>query len=299
MLAFEPPHFGFPGDAGRQVASGLSRPRRAAANAVRDFMLGAKLMDGKGELLSFGGQVMKNDAGYDVSRLLAGSLDTISLIVEVSLKGCHCPCERRAYASRWIRRHAVPAGRLGRPALADLGEQLACRRADAAPVRRAGRRGVGGAEARRASSRWHAVLGPPARAGRHVLHLGRRTCQPVAPVAAVNSGAADAARRAMDRMGRRSALVAHRRRCSQRARRRRACPRPRHALRGGDRQAGVFHPMAPALASIHRNLKNEFDPAGIFNPGRMYMELQAMHSTLADFVQGTPEGQKAEAIIAS
>jgi len=86
MLAFEPPRFGAASTIGGVVAAGLSGPRRATAGAVRDFVLGAQLMDGRGELLNFGGQVMKNVAGYDVSRLLAGSLGTLGLITEVSLK---------------------------------------------------------------------------------------------------------------------------------------------------------------------------------------------------------------------
>ncbi|MGB7481076.1 MAG: glycolate oxidase subunit GlcE, partial [Burkholderiaceae bacterium] len=86
MLAFEPPHFGAGATVGGMVAAGLSGPRRQAAGAVRDFVLGAVLMDGRGEVLHFGGQVMKNVAGYDVSRLLAGSLGVLGLILEVSLK---------------------------------------------------------------------------------------------------------------------------------------------------------------------------------------------------------------------
>ncbi|MEG1054515.1 MAG: glycolate oxidase subunit GlcE, partial [Janthinobacterium sp.] len=86
MLAFEPPHFGPGATVGGVVASALSGPRRASAGALRDFVLGAVLMDGHGERLAFGGQVMKNVAGYDVSRLLAGSLGTLGLILEVSLK---------------------------------------------------------------------------------------------------------------------------------------------------------------------------------------------------------------------
>ena len=83
------------------LAAGLSGPRRAAVGAVRDFVLGAVLMDGRGEVLHFGGQVMKNVAGYDVSRLLAGSLGTLGLILEVSLKvlpqpasACHACASR-------------------------------------------------------------------------------------------------------------------------------------------------------------------------------------------------------------
>ena len=68
------------------MAAGLSGPRRPYAGAVRDFVLGVRLIDGKGNDLRFGGQVMKNVAGYDVSRLVAGSLGTLGLLLETSLK---------------------------------------------------------------------------------------------------------------------------------------------------------------------------------------------------------------------
>src|SRR5882672_10349624 len=89
MLSFEPPHFaqfGSGATLGGMIAAGLSGPRRQAAGALRDFVLGVKIMDGRGEVLAFGGQVMKNVAGYDVSRLMAGSLGTLGIILEVSLK---------------------------------------------------------------------------------------------------------------------------------------------------------------------------------------------------------------------
>ncbi len=85
-LAFEPPHFGPGATVGGMVAAGLSGPARATAGAVRDYLLGARFINGLGEHLSFGGQVMKNVAGYDVSRLMAGSWGTLGLITEVSLK---------------------------------------------------------------------------------------------------------------------------------------------------------------------------------------------------------------------
>ena len=85
-LPFEPPHFGPGATVGGMVAAGLSGPARASVGSVRDFVLGVTLLNGRGELLTFGGQVMKNVAGYDVSRLLAGSLGTLGVIVEVSLK---------------------------------------------------------------------------------------------------------------------------------------------------------------------------------------------------------------------
>ena len=83
---FEPPHFGAGATIGGMVAAGLSGPARASVGTVRDFVLGARVINGKGEHLTFGGQVMKNVAGYDVSRLLAGSWGQLGLITEVSLK---------------------------------------------------------------------------------------------------------------------------------------------------------------------------------------------------------------------
>ena len=85
-LAFEPPHFGAAATVGGMVAAGLAGPSRASVGGVRDHVLGAKLINGLGEELTFGGQVMKNVAGYDVSRVLAGSMGTLGLITEVSLK---------------------------------------------------------------------------------------------------------------------------------------------------------------------------------------------------------------------
>ena len=86
FLAFEPPHFGPDATVGGMVAAGLSGPSRATVGAVRDYILGARFINGLGEHLTFGGQVMKNVAGYDVSRLMAGSWGTLGLITEVSLK---------------------------------------------------------------------------------------------------------------------------------------------------------------------------------------------------------------------
>src|SRR5258706_3951299 len=91
LLAFEPPHFGDGATLGGTVAAGLSGPRRQAAGALRDFVLGVKVMDGRGEVLSFGGQVMKNVAGYDVSRVMAGALGTVGVILEGLLQALPVP----------------------------------------------------------------------------------------------------------------------------------------------------------------------------------------------------------------
>ncbi|HEX7438093.1 MAG TPA: glycolate oxidase subunit GlcE, partial [Caldimonas sp.] len=85
-LPFEPPRFAGGGSVGGMVAAGLSGPARASVGGVRDYVLGATILNGRGEVLTFGGQVMKNVAGYDVSRLMAGSLGILGVICEVSLK---------------------------------------------------------------------------------------------------------------------------------------------------------------------------------------------------------------------
>ncbi|WP_231968581.1 glycolate oxidase subunit GlcE [Polynucleobacter necessarius] len=86
VLAFEPPHFGEHATFGGAIASGLAGPGRISVGNFRDFVLGTRILDGKGQDLSFGGKVMKNVAGYDVSRLIPGSMGTLSLLLEASVK---------------------------------------------------------------------------------------------------------------------------------------------------------------------------------------------------------------------
>jgi glycolate oxidase FAD binding subunit len=86
MLAFEPPAFGDNATLGGTIACNFSGPRRAYSGAARDSVLGTKIINGKAEVLSFGGEVMKNVAGYDISRLMAGAMGTLGVLLEVSLK---------------------------------------------------------------------------------------------------------------------------------------------------------------------------------------------------------------------
>ena len=86
MLPCEPPSFGEGATVGGMIACGLSGPRRPWSGSVRDFVLGTRVITGLGKHLRFGGEVMKNVAGYDLSRLMAGSYGTLGLITEVSLK---------------------------------------------------------------------------------------------------------------------------------------------------------------------------------------------------------------------
>ena len=93
MLAFEPPHFGPHTTLGGTIACNLSGPRRPYAGSARDFVLGTRIINGRGEILKFGGQVMKNVAGYDVSRLMAGSFGTLGVLLEISLKTLPRPAQ--------------------------------------------------------------------------------------------------------------------------------------------------------------------------------------------------------------
>lgn len=95
MLAFEPPSHGVAATLGGAVAAGLSGPRRPYAGALRDFVLGVCIINGKGQILHFGGKVMKNVAGFDVARLMAGAFGRLGVVLEVSLKVLPRPVHER------------------------------------------------------------------------------------------------------------------------------------------------------------------------------------------------------------
>ena len=279
MLAFEPPHFAqfaqFGGGAtiGGVIAAGLSGPRRASSGAVRDFMLGAKLMDGKGEELDFGGKVMKNVAGYDVSRLLAGSLGTLGLILEVSVKVLpRAPREgtlrfenvSELDAIRWLNEWA------GQP----LPMSASCWHDGVLTVRLSGAhaavdaaiRSLGGDVMPDCARFWAGL-----REQRHAFFEGDmplwRLSVP-STVGAIVLGSPQliewgGAQRWLRAPG--DAAAAERIRATVRA-------AGGHAtlFRGGDENVSVSQPLAPALARIHARLKASFDPANVFNRGRMF-----------------------------
>ncbi len=279
MLAFEPPHFGPGATVGGMVACALSGPRRASAGAVRDFVLGAGLMDGRGQALRFGGQVMKNVAGYDVSRLLAGSLGTLGLILEASLKVLPLPPRE---ISLCFALGEIEALRLlnqwaGQPLPVSAScwhdGELTLRLSGARAAVESARRTLGGEELADGAPFWHALreqhhtffadgasiwrLSVPSNAsaiilrGRQLIEWGG--AQRWLRVDGAGEGGDEGA--ALAGAIRRSAAAAG-----------------GHAtlFRGGDKRLGVFHPMAPALAAVQRRLQQSFDPEGIFNPGRMY-----------------------------
>jgi glycolate oxidase FAD binding subunit len=285
-LPFEPPHFGDSNlsprnrgaTVGGMVAAGLSGPARATVGAVRDYVLGATLLNGKGEVLSFGGQVMKNVAGYDVSRLLAGSLGTLGVILEVSLKVM--PMAPATVTLRLEMDQATALAKLNDwgglsvplNASAWWDGNLIVRLRGALAAVQAARVRLGGdiVEPEHASPFWEGLrdhtdefftaahkavdggatlwrlsvpqtAAPLALTGELMIEWGgaqRWLCSAL-PAATVRDAAA--------RVGGHATLFAAR-----------------------DKSAGAFAPLQSPLDRIHRELKKSFDPSGIFNPGRLY-----------------------------
>lgn len=273
-LAFEPPHFGPGATVGGMVAAGLSGPRRASAGAVRDYVLGAVLMNAQGELLQFGGQVMKNVAGYDVSRLLAGSLGILGPIVQVSLKVMPLPAAEASVAMTAGLRDALALMNRwgGQPlpisATAWTGGELCLRLSgaraavDAAVRRFVDAHGARTIDADAAAAYWAGLreqtdpffdgeqplwrLSLPSTAqafefpGRQLIEWGGalRWFRTDADPATVRQAAAT--------VGGSATL-----------------------FRSRDRSPGVFPPLAAPVLELHRRIKREFDPRGLFNPGRL------------------------------
>jgi len=277
ILAFEPPHFGADATLGGCVAAGLSGPRRASAGSVRDAMLGAKILDGRGQLLAFGGQVMKNVAGYDVSRLLAGSLGTLGLIVEVSLKLLPRPPEELTLKFEMPQAKALESLRRwgGRPlpisASAWRDGELALRLSGAASAVRSAAQGLGGESlpAGDAARFWTGIREHDDAFFAGEAPLWRLSLPSQAPEVDVAGaqllewGGALRWLRAGEHAGTDAAAV---REVASRA--------GGHAtlFRAAQKPQGAFAPLPPLLARLHRGLKRAFDPAGILNPGRLYAE---------------------------
>jgi glycolate oxidase FAD binding subunit len=257
------------------LASGLSGPRRQTAGAVRDFVLGVRILNGLAEVLSFGGQVMKNVAGYDVSRLMAGSLGTLGVVLEVSLKVLPLPVAEKSL--RFSLAEAAALAQLnhwaGRPlpisASAWHDGILTLRLSGAAAAVAAACRTLGGEmlDENDALDFWRAV-----REQQHPFFAGEAPlwrlslpsltpCQALGPTFIewggaqrwLRGGDAQAIREAAEQAGGHATLF-------------RADPALKAAV-------GVFQPLSAPLARIHRKLKLAFDPPGVFNPGRMYPDL--------------------------
>lgn len=271
MLGFEPPHFGDGATVGGCVAAGLSGPRRAAVGAVRDFVLGTALIDGRGQHLHFGGEVMKNVAGYDVSRLMTGALGTLGLLTEVSFKVLPRPAAEATLRLEMQNAAAIEAFNTwaGQPlpitATCAVDGQAWVRLGGAEAAVASARQRLGGewVEATEAEAFWGAV-----REQRHSFFsadgpLWRLSLPSTVPPLGligerlIEWGGAQRWVHSNERAERiRGAVVAA----------------GGHAtlFRGGEAAVPVFQPLAPAMAGLQARLRASFDPAGIFNPGRLY-----------------------------
>lgn len=268
MLPFEPPHFGGGATIGGTVAAGLSGPRRATTGAVRDFVLGARIVSGKGEDLSFGGRVIKNVAGYDVSRLMTGALGTLGVLLDLSFKVLPAPADEITLSFEMDEATAITrfnewAGKpLPLSATAWQDGIARVRLSGAKAGVKAARDKLGGDLVTDGAAHWLGLRDHRAAFFGSLQPLWRLSLPSTAPVMALGlpslvewggalrwvAGELDAA-----------------------ALRERVATAGGHAtlFRHGDKSVGVFQPLDPVLARIHRNLKSAFDPDGILNPGRM------------------------------
>ncbi len=280
-LPFEPPRFGTSGTVGGMVAAGLAGPGRAGAGPVRDYVLGATLLNGMGEALTFGGQVMKNVAGYDVSRVLAGSMGILGVICEVSLKVMPvlpaCRTLQFEYAedaallqlNRWICE--------GLPITASswYRDLLRVRLGGAAATVARSCSHLGGQEFEPPDApRWWSDV----RDQRHEFFaftgmefargecLWRLAVPDTAPPIALSGerfiewGGAERWYRTADSAARIRALAS-------------AAGGHATLVRAADKSPGAFTLPAEASMQIHRRLKQSLDPSRIFNPGRLYPDL--------------------------
>ncbi len=272
MLAFEPPRFGPGATVGGMVASGLSGPRRPYAGSLRDFLLGVTCLNSSGEVVRFGGQVMKNVAGFDVSRLMAGALGTLGVILEVSVKVLPVPPLETTLkwdmsAEEAIRRMNDWAGQpLPLSAGAYSKGCLRVRLSGASAALTAAQTKLGGERCDDADQDWDGL-----RELRWPIFNTSQTLWRISVPPATrpfNHGTDTVvdwggAQRWVVGVDDESALRAEVQQSGGHT----------TAFNRGDRKAEVFSPLTPSMLALQRRVKSVFDPHGIFNPGRLYQAL--------------------------
>jgi glycolate oxidase FAD binding subunit len=256
---------------GGSIATGLSGPRRPYAGAARDFVLGVRIIDGSGQPLRFGGQVIKNVAGYDVSRLMVGALGTLGLITEVSLKMLPKPAAETTLQFELNEATSIEKMNLwaGQPlplsATSWHAGLLTVRLSGAASAVMAARAKLGGEAVKDAATFWQR-LRDQATPFFDKRPLWRLAVKPTTPPlnlgdaqwiewgGAVRWLASDLPAAALREAAHRSSGHAT-------------------LFRGDAPPGGAFAPLTPALLQLHHNLKQRFDPMGILNRGRLYPDL--------------------------
>lgn len=266
FLAFEPPAFRGDPTIGGVIAAGLSGPRRMYAGAARDFVLGVTLLDARGEILRFGGQVMKNVAGFDVSRLLCGSLGTLGVLTEVSLKVLPQPRAEETLRFEMPARQAIEAFNRWSGQPLPLSGAAWCqgvawlRLSGAASAVRAAHEKLGGerVDSTTAAQWWNAL--------RHHTHpifenntIWRLSVPDTTPPLdlpgepLIDWGGALRWYATRDDIRETATAAQGTALCWQ----------------GAAPASGRFHPVHPTAATLTRRLKDKFDPHRIFNPGRL------------------------------
>ena len=277
-LVFEPPRFGG-GTVGGMVAAGLAGPARASVGAVRDFVLGMSIINGRGEILQFGGQVMKNVAGYDLSRLFAGSMGILGVICEVSLKVPPIPVDQASWelpcsleealrrSNQWVAA-ALPvnasAWEAGLLRVRLAGARAAVTSGGARLAREFGAQSMEGSEARQYWDDLREQRAPFFAAAMSSARTLWRISVPALTPDLDLPGASLVEWHGAQRWLLSDAPP--------------ALVRERSVRAGG--HASAFHspgardqfqsPLSAPLERIHRSLKQSFDPSGIFNRGRLY-----------------------------
>jgi glycolate oxidase FAD binding subunit len=277
-LAFEPPRFAPGGTVGGMVAAGLSGPARGSVGSVRDHVLGVTLLNGRGEILTFGGQVTKNVAGYDVSRLMVGSLGILGVLCEVSLKVLPTGVAMQTLSFDWSETQALES--LNRWAAQPLPISASAWHRGRLRIRLSGARAavaaacdrLGGErlEASIADDWWLSARDQRAEffiLGAESLARGEALWRLSLPAVTADlklPGEQFIEWGGAQRWWRTTAASAVVRDAAGRA--------GGHAtlMKGGDRSSGVFAPLSAALMRTHQALKQAFDPARIFNRGRLY-----------------------------
>lgn len=271
MLAFEPPHFGAAATLGGTIACGFSGSRRPFGGSARDAVLGCKIINGKAEILNFGGETIKNVAGFDVSRLMVGALGTLGVLLEVSLKvlprpeterSCRLELSPRAALDKMS---ALASGPLPVSGLSYDGQTLQVRLSGAAHAVNTAAARIGGAVEAEDNAYWRALNEQQLDFFQTEGNLWRISVAPATePLSLAGNWFYDwgGALRWLQSEEPADAVFAA------------AAQAGGHALlfRGGDRNGEVFQPLAGALRQLNQNVKQAFDPDGLFNPLRMYRD---------------------------
>jgi glycolate oxidase FAD binding subunit len=265
MLGFEPPYFGEAATLGGTIACGFSGPRRPYAGSARDFVLGTKIINGKGEILKFGGEVMKNVAGYDISRLMVGAFGTLGVLLEVSLKILPKPAKETTLSFEMPDGKAIDTMNAwaGLPlplsAACHSGDTLYVRLSGTEPGVRAARAKLGGAVVEKGDEFWRELREHGLGYFQDAVPLWRLSVPPATPpINLPGKWIIDwgGAQRWLKSDAPANTIHQHAENVGGYA----------NLFRHEQMNDATSHRVSAVLATLHQNLKRAFDPDGIINP---------------------------------